>query len=178
GLRGPAPGEGRAPRPLAPSSLGEDEVADPPPTPAMRQAAERGRLLHSLFERLPGVPAEDRFRLADRWLQGSAGVEDSDFRRALIEDACKVIADPANAELFGPDALAEAPIAAVVAEGVVVSGTVDRLLGEGGRILVADFKTGRRAPATPAEIPVPHLRQMAAYVDALRVIFPDHQVEA
>ena len=39
----------------------------------MRAAAERGRLLHSLFERLPGVPAPDRARLADGWLERSAG---------------------------------------------------------------------------------------------------------
>jgi ATP-dependent helicase/nuclease subunit A len=177
-IRRPAPTEARPPRPLAPSSLGEDELADPPPSPAMREAARRGRLLHSLFERLPAVPAGDRFRLADRWLEKSAGVEDGALRRALIEDACRVIGDPDHGELFGPAALAEAPIAAVISDGVVVSGTVDRLLVEDARILVADFKTGRRAPATPAEIPVPHLRQMAAYVDALAVIFPGRTVEA
>ncbi|HEX8263581.1 MAG TPA: PD-(D/E)XK nuclease family protein, partial [Allosphingosinicella sp.] len=76
------------------------------------------------------------------------------------------------------DALAEAPIAAVVGEGVVVSGSVDRLLVRPDRILVADFKTGRRAPATLDEIPVAHLRQMAAYVEALGTIFPGRRIEA
>jgi ATP-dependent helicase/nuclease subunit A len=33
-------------------------------------------------------------------------------------------------------------------------------------------------PASPAEIPVPHLRQMAAYAAALEVIFPGRTIEA
>jgi ATP-dependent helicase/nuclease subunit A len=177
-LRRPVPAEERPPRPLAPSSLGEDDVPDPPPGPEQRQAASRGRLLHALLERLPGVAPEERRVLAERWLAESAGISDAALRAALVDDALRVIADPGFADLFGPGALAEAPIAAVVAGGAVVSGAVDRLLVGDDRILVADFKTGRRAPATLADIPAAHLRQMAAYRAALRVIFPGRPVEA
>jgi ATP-dependent helicase/nuclease subunit A len=177
-LKQPAPVEARPPRPLAPSSIGEDDVADPPPSPAMREAALRGKLLHQLFERLPNVPEAERPERAERWLEKSAGVKDAVFRRALVEDACRVIADPRHSALFGPDALAEAPIAAVIGEGIVVAGTVDRLLVTDERILIADFKTGRRAPGDISEIPAAHIRQMAAYSAALRVIFPGRRVEA
>jgi ATP-dependent helicase/nuclease subunit A len=174
----PAPEESRPPRPLAPSALGEDDVSDPPPSPAMRLAAQRGRLLHQLFERLPEVPPGERSGRADRWLERSAGIDDPQVRQGLVADACRLIADPAHAELFGPGALAEAPIAAVVEGGLVVSGSVDRLLIRPDRILVADFKTGRRAPETLDDIPVPHLRQMSAYVEALKVIFPGRPIAA
>jgi ATP-dependent helicase/nuclease subunit A len=173
----PPPAEQRPPRPLAPSSLGEDEVADPPPSAAMRAAAERGRLVHALFERLPSVAVERRAAAADRWLAGQ-GMDAADERARLIDSVLAVIGDPRLAALFGPDALAEAPVAAVVGEGVVVSGTVDRLLVEDGRVVVADFKTSRRPPATPDEIPAYHLRQMAAYRAALEAIFPGRPVEA
>jgi ATP-dependent helicase/nuclease subunit A len=173
-----APVESRPPRPLAPSALGEDDFADPPPSPAMRLAAQRGRLLHALFERLPDVPPDERAERAGLWLERSAGIDDPELRRGLVEDACRLIADPAHAELFGPGALAEAPIAAVIGGGVVVSGSADRLLVEPGRILVADFKTGRRAPSSLDEIPVPHLRQMAAYAEALKVVFPGRPIHA
>ena len=177
-LRERAPAEERPPRPLAPSSMGEDDVADPPPGPGQRAAALRGRLLHQLFERLPGVaPAERRAR-ALSWLEHGAGVADRALRESLAGDACRIVADPRFADLFGPDALAEAPIAAVVAGGAVVAGTVDRLLVRKDRVLIADFKTGRAAPAHEAEIPTAHLKQMAAYRAALRVIFPDRPVEA
>jgi ATP-dependent helicase/nuclease subunit A len=173
-----APEESRPPRPLAPSALGEDDVSDPPPSAAMRAAAERGRLLHQLFERLPDEPEAERSTRADSWLEHSAGVGDAGLRRSLVADACAIIGDPRHATLFGPSALAEAPIAAVVGEGIVVSGTVDRLLVADDHVILADFKTGRRVPRSLAEIPVPHLRQMAAYSEALRRIFPDRRVEA
>lgn len=176
--RRPAPEEARPPRPLAPSSLGDDSVADPPPTPALRAAAERGRLLHALFERLPSVSSPDRAQAAERWLAGAGGVTDPALRTGLVAAALAVTEDPRFAELFGPDSLGEAPIAAVVGEGVVVSGTVDRLVVTPSHVRVIDFKTGRRAPATLEDIPAYHLRQMAAYAAALRVIFPGREVEA
>lgn len=177
-LHRPAPVEARPPRPLAPSAIGADDVADPPPAPELRAAALRGRLLHQLFERLPGVPPDQRRGLADQWLERSAGVADPALRSALITDACGVIEDPAFAALFGSDALAEAPIAAVIADGLVVTGTADRLLVTDAEVLVADFKTGRRAPLHLDRIPPAHLRQMAAYRAALRVVFPDRPVRA
>jgi ATP-dependent helicase/nuclease subunit A len=177
-LHRPAPVESRPPRPLAPSALGEDDVPNPPPTPGMRRAADRGRLLHQLFERLPGVPPEERAARADSWLQHSAGIADAEFRRSLVEDACSIISLPDCADLFRPDALAEAPIAAVTADGLVVTGTVDRLLVGETQVRLVDFKTGRAVPATSGEISTPHLRQMAAYVAALEVIFPGRSVEA
>ena len=176
--RDPAPEEARPPRPLAPSSLGVDDVADPPPTPAMRDAAERGRLIHALFERLPPIAADARAAATDRWLAGPGGLADAAMRRSIVGTVLDVIDDPRFADLFGAESLAEAPIAAVVADGLVVAGTIDRLLVTPEVVRLIDFKTGRRAPASLAEIPAYHLRQMAAYAAALRVIFPDRRVEA
>lgn len=176
--KNPAPVEARPPRPLAPSSLGDDLVADPPPGPALRAAAERGRLIHALLERLPAVAADRRADAAERWLAGAGGVADSGQRAELVSAALGVLNDARFAELFGPDALAEAPIAAVVAGGHVVSGTADRLLATDDKVLVVDFKTGRRAPDSLDSVPPYHIRQMAAYVAALEVVFPGRQVEA
>lgn len=172
----PAPQEARPPRPLAPSAVGDDVVADPPPDAAMRAAAERGRLLHALFERLPGIAAERRMAAADRWLERSGGLADAEARSAIARAACAIIGDPRFAALFGPDSLAEAPIAATVG-GIVVAGTVDRLVVTDERVRVVDFKTGRRVPATQADIPDYHLRQMAAYAAALAVIFPGRAID-
>ncbi|TKD50499.1 double-strand break repair helicase AddA [Sphingomonas baiyangensis] len=169
--RRPAPAEARPSRPLAPSAIGEDAVADPPPDAAMRAAAERGQLLHALFERLPALDAAERRPVGAAWL-AARGADN-----ALLNTALRVIKHPDFADIFGADALVEAPIAAVV-DGQVVSGTVDRLLIAPDRIALIDFKTGRRVPADLAAIPAYHLRQMAAYAAALAVIFPDRPIEA
>lgn len=174
--RTPAPREARPPRPLAPSAIGVDDVADPPPGPALREAARRGSLLHALFERLPAVAPERRRDAAERWLIAQA-VDEPELRREIAEAACRTIADPALADLFSPAALAEAPVAAVV-DKVVVAGTVDRLLVEDHCVRVVDFKTGRRVPETADAAPEHHLRQIAAYAAALAVIFPGRAIEA
>lgn len=175
-LRRPAPVEARPPRPLAPSQIIEDRDAAPPPTPEMREAARRGMLLHSLFERLPGVAAADRMGLAQRSLE-RAGVA-VPVREEIVSLACSLISDPAFANLFGPDALAEAPIAAALPDGRVIAGTVDRLCIGPDLVQVIDFKTGRAVPADVGSVPSTHRAQMEAYAEALKVIFPGRRIEA
>lgn len=174
----PAAPEQRPPIPLAPSSLGKDDVASPPIAGAdMARAAERGLIMHSLFERLPALPSEQRREAARRWLERQHGIADAAEADAIIDPVCTVIDHPDWADVFRSDALAEAPIAAVVGPNVV-SGTVDRLLVEDTRVLVVDFKTGRRPPRAIEQLPMAHVRQMAAYVAALRLIFPGRAVQA
>jgi ATP-dependent helicase/nuclease subunit A len=173
-----APKEARPPRPLAPSSVGEDDVSDPPPSATMRVAAERGRLIHALFERLPALAPDRRAAAADRWLSAVGQVADPIVRSELTATVLAVLDDPAHGDLFGANSLGEAPISAVVPGGYVIAGTVDRLLVEPDRVRVIDFKTGRRVPLGLDEVPVFHLRQMAAYAEALRVIFPGRRIEA
>jgi ATP-dependent helicase/nuclease subunit A len=168
------PAEARPTRPLSPSALAADDVAMPPPGPAARAAARRGKALHALFERLPGLAPADRQRVGEAWC--AANHPDLDAA-AITASVLAIIADPAFAAVFAPDALTEAPLAAVVGD-MVIAGTVDRLLVGQDRVLVVDFKTGWRVPADADAVPVYYLRQMAAYVAALRVVFPGRSVEA
>ncbi|RPF72556.1 double-strand break repair helicase AddA [Aurantiacibacter spongiae] len=172
---GPEP---RPPRPLAPSAGAEETGADPPLPPAQAAiAARRGVLIHALLERLPDVPAERRAGGGRAWLERHAPDLDPEEREDMLDQALAVLATPEWRDLFGPAALAEVPLAATVA-GQVIAGTADRLLIEPGRVLVADFKTARRPPADLGHVPGSTLRQMAAYVAALRVIYPGRTVEA
>ncbi len=170
--------EPRPPRPLAPSSAGEDKGAEPPLSPdAARHAARRGSLIHALLERLPDVSPGEREGTAQRWLARQAGDLPEGLRGEMLAAALAVLDHPDFAAIFSPQALAEVPLAATVG-GVVVAGTADRLLIEDGRITVVDFKTTRRPPADPEAIPAATLRQMAAYVAALEAIYPGRQVRA
>lgn len=173
----PAPEESRPPRPLTPSHLGPDEASNPPPDLTMRAAAERGILLHSLFQRLPDIEPERRVDVADRWLAKQKQVADSARRTEIIKTVLAVMNNPQWSALFAPESLAEAPIAAVVGEHVI-SGTVDRLLITDDQIFVVDFKTGRRVPDQAEQAPISYLRQMAAYVAALEKIFPGRPIRA
>ena len=126
---------------------------------------------------LPGVAPEQRAVAAERWLETSGGVDQVTLRASYAATVCQILEHADFKELFGENSLAEAPIAAALGDGRVIAGTVDRLLVEGERVRVVDFKTGAFVPASAAEVPGAHARQMAAYAEALRVIFPGRSVE-
>lgn len=175
----PIGAEPRPPRPLAPSSLGEDDAPDPPAQSGAgtMMAARRGTLLHRLIERLPEVPAEARGAAGRAWLARAGGEFSTEEREAMITSALAVLEHPDWADVFGPESLAEVPLAAVVGRRVV-SGTVDRLVIGSNRIRIIDFKTARRPPMTLDEVPGAYVRQMAAYAAALEMIHPGVSVEA
>ena len=171
------------PRPLAPSSdeaLAELSVAAPPepaPKELRELAISRGILIHSLFERLPGVPPKDRHDSASRWLLARAPQMTSTEHSAMTDAVIAVLEDANFAHIFGPGSLAEVPFSALV-EGRVIAGTIDRLLVDEEAVHIVDFKSGRYLPETAEQVPQGYLKQMAAYVAAMQVIFPDRTVVA
>ena len=172
---GPEP---RPPRPLAPSGLGEVEGSDPPLPPThAADAARRGTLIHALLERLPLVGEDDRNARGLSWLARQTPDLDEHERADILERALTVLGDPQFAPVFGPQALAEIPLAAEV-NGQVVMGTADRLLVTPEKVTVIDFKTARRPPLSVDAIPDSTMKQMAAYAAALEVIYPGRQIEA
>ncbi len=170
--------EPRPPRPLAPSALGEERASDPPWPPGTGvDVARRGVLIHRLLERLPELASADRSAAALAWLARNADDLAEHVRGEMVDAATRVLGEAAWADLFGPDALAEVPIAALVGDQVV-AGTIDRLLVEPGRIRLVDFKTARRPPQDFAGVPQSVVRQMAAYASALEVAYPGRQIDA
>jgi ATP-dependent helicase/nuclease subunit A len=169
-----APQEARPPRPLSPSSLGPDPVADPPPSPERRAAARRGTALHKLFEMLPDLPADRREAVARAWV--SLNVPDLDADD-LVGTVCGVLDDPAFAEVFGSTALTEVPVAAVVGSAVI-AGSIDRLLVNDTDVMAVEFKTGSRVPADATSVPPAHAAQLGAYAAALAQVFPGRTVRA
>ncbi len=177
-LDAPLGPEPRPYRPLAPSALGEEAGNDPPHAPGTgAAAARRGVLIHKLLERLPDLAESARAAAAEKWLARNAAELDVGSRAEIAVRALAVLSEPVWAELFGPDALAEAPIAALVGTAMV-TGTIDRLLIEPGRIRLIDFKSARRPPQSIDEVPRAVLRQMGAYAAALEATFPGRVVEA
>jgi ATP-dependent helicase/nuclease subunit A len=78
--------------------------------------------------------------------------------------------------IFAPETLAEAPFTAQLGQ-TVLQGTIDRLVVDGQRVRIVDFKTNSQCPKVPEDVPEGILRQMGAYVAALTQIYPDHVIE-
>ena len=176
-----APAEPAAARYAAPSRLGED-VRQPAPSPLARTLGlgryRRGEIIHRLLQLLPDVAPAERANAAARLLAREVGLTD-DQRAEMAAAALAVLEDPQFAAVFGPGSRAEIALAGSAPElRASISGRVDRLLVEADRVLVADFKTNRPAPAAIEDADPAYLRQMAVYWAVLRAIFPSRRVEA
>ncbi len=145
-----------------------------------REAAAAGRLLHTLLQHLPGLDPAHRRDAARRFVGGRAGGLAPERRGALIEDALRIVADPALAPLFGPDSRAEVPLAARLPNGdgapLEVTGQIDRLAVTDEAVFIADFKTGTSRDA--ADAPPSYVAQLALYRAAVQPLYPDRPVRA
>ena len=108
-------------------------------------------------------------------------------RDDLINETLGVMEHPDLAALFGPGSLAEVPLTGVIGnrsggakdgESRVISGQLDRLLVTGDAVTVIDYKTNRPPPETEDAVDPAYLRQMAAYRELLREIYPDRPIRA
>jgi ATP-dependent helicase/nuclease subunit A len=91
-----------------------------------------------------------------------------------------LLADERLADLFGPGSQAETGIAGTVTiagRKLRINGKIDRLAVKPGRIIIADYKTNRLVPATPAEVPEVYVAQLALYRQLLAEMEPDTKIE-
>lgn len=58
----------------------------------------------------------------------------------------------------------------------LLHGTIDRLVVTAGQVHAIDYKSNSLVPDRPEATPEGVLRQMAAYRDALRLIYPGHEL--
>jgi ATP-dependent helicase/nuclease subunit A len=173
------PSEPPLPSPLAPSRPEGVELGPVPParsplaTAGQRGRFNRGLAMHALLQHLPDLPERARAAAAESFATRLA--HQLADPAGFAAEALRVLQTPGMAMLFGPDSRAEQPISGL-ADGRIVSGQVDRLVVTPTNIIVADYKTGRATPATPAEAPVLYLRQMAAYRSVLSRLYPGRPV--
>jgi ATP-dependent helicase/nuclease subunit A len=182
-IAAPPPAEPDRPMPLAPSRPDDAALGAVPPSasPLSERDATgrrflRGKLIHSLLQHLPSLPAAEWRAAALAWLDRPGHGLPRGAAAAIAGETLAILSHPALAPLFGPGSRAEVPLTGEVG-GLVVGGLVDRLAVLDDRVLVADFKTNREPPADVAQTPLLYLRQLAAYRAVLRAIFPGLPVQ-
>jgi len=170
-------------RRVSPFDLGESAKGAAPSPLSLTDGLgrfRRGGLIHRLLQFLPDLPGADRPEAARRILGRERDLTDAQ-RAEMAAAALAVLADPRFAPVFGPGSRPEVSLAGAarnLPEGLAVSGRVDRLLVESGRVLVADFKTNRPAPGRVEDADPAYVLQMAIYAAVLAEIYPGRVIEA
>lgn len=192
-----------APTPPAQSALTPafgDEVPPVPTRPTMRSPSDLGgnkfmpgethtdatdlalawgRIIHLLLEILPTLDPAFRHKTAVGLATNhpDAGlISDID---ELIGEALALLDTPTLDWIFA-DGLAEVPISATLPAlgNDRIYGIIDRLIITDSDVIAVDYKSNRVTPNTPSETPDGVMRQMAAYRDALRQIYPSHAIRS
>lgn len=174
--------------PLRPSSA--VDAADRPERASDTLSAEnarlRGRLVHTLIERLPAIGEDHRLQTATTIIDARAPRLGDNERRAIIDAALAVVGAPALQPLFAHGSRAEVAIAGhlTLEDGrtLPVSGRIDRLAIVGEEVHIADFKSGPPSQGSGlsagSRIHHAHLSQLALYRALLRQMMPEHSVRA
>lgn len=174
-LKRPAPGEPDPPRPLVPSRASEEEDSFPVLSPLADSHAYRflrGNVTHKLLQFLPSFDAEARASAAEMYVNKHGAALDEDQRASIVREVLAVMNDPETRVFFAEDGLAEVPVTALLGGNKILSGQIDRLVVRTDDVWILDYKTNRPPPERVAEVPGLYLRQMKAYRDAVRAIYP------
>ncbi len=156
---------------VAPSDLGGAKALAGEGGLDEEAAMARGSAIHALLEHFPSHERSAWPRVAARLLPGSS---ESELTRNLNEAAKTIEAHP---QIFGPDTLAEVDVSAHLTPlGKHLVGTIDRIILSDTGVRVVDYKTNAVRPETASETPEGVLRQLGAYLEAVRAIWPDREV--
>lgn len=178
-----APAEPAPSRPLAPSRLPPEGMAEPaassPVTDDAASRFRRGSLIHRLLETLPDLPPEARPEAARRFLSLSVHGINEGEQREIEQAVFKVLEDPELATVFAPGSRAEVPVTGMIefrGRPLLVGGQIDRLCIEEKAVTIVDYKTNRPPPADVASVAPAYIAQMAAYRAVLAKIYPDRVI--
>ncbi len=155
--------------PISPSKLGDTEeewiAEESILQPNQELALRRGTLIHKLLQYLPELPADQRLAFVQKMWP-------SDIE--LPQNLLDIFDKPELKDLFGTNSLAEVPVIGTI-DGKTVSGQIDRLVALQNEVKIIDFKTNR---FVPKEVPDIYKKQLNAYKDLLKIIFPDKMIKS
>lgn len=172
-----APAEPSPPRPLIPSRPSMAEPAAASPLSASRDFRfRRGTATHKLLQILPDLAPERRESAAAKFLARPALGLPPALQQDIAREIFTLLDDPVFRDLFGPGSMAEVPVTGLIGDHTLVSGQIDRIVIRDSDILIVDYKTNRPPPQDAKDVTPVYLRQMKAYADALKEIYPHHTV--
>ena len=160
---------------LAPSGLGGAKIMPGEThTDDSELALAWGRIIHTLLEILPNVSIDLREATARRLVENHPDAGLIDDIDCLVKEALNVLAT-SDLDWVFTDALLEVPISAPFGNNRLY-GIIDRLIVTDNDVIAIDFKSNRSVPPSPNFTPIGLIRQMGAYRNSLRQIYPNHRI--
>jgi len=164
----------------SPSDLGGTKIMPGEThTDASDVALAWGRIVHLLLEILPQTAPDTRGKTARELAKNHPDAGLIENLNDIVDEAITLLNRPETAWVFDTG-MAEVPISANLAalNDEQIYGIIDRLIITETEVIAVDYKSNRVTPDTPGQTPDGVIRQMAAYRDALRQIYPTHRIRS
>ena len=143
-------------------------------------ARAEGLALHALLQHLSRLAPADWIAVAGKALPVLLP-EHPQSHAAVLAKARSILTRLELRHIFGPNSRAEVPILAQGKRGgapVTIAGRIDRLVVEPGKVLIIDYKSDARVPATDRQVPPEYVSQVGLYALIAGQLFPGYAVEA
>lgn len=164
-------------KPYTPSKmLDEDELDSVSPLAETGNYYRRGTIIHKLLQFLPQTSG-DKAVVAAEFLAHHAPDMTISQHKQIINEVLNLLNISEYADIFGASSRAEVPVMGVV-DGKIISAQLDRLVILPNKVIIVDFKTNRPAAPTLETTPSAYIKQLTAYVELVRHIYPNLPVEA
>ena len=176
-IAAPMPMEPAPPRPLAPSRPSSPDMPTASPLSSTDEHRfRRGLATHRLLQTLPDLPPKQRAAAAEKFL-ACAGLDlPPVLQKEIAAETLAVLNDENFKDIFGPESMAEVSVTGMLDDHTLISGQIDRILIRDDEILIVDYKTNRPPPESAEDVPEIYVKQMKAYADTLRHIYPNRKV--
>jgi len=143
-------------------------------------ARKEGLALHALLQHLSRIAPADWDAVARKALPVLLP-DHPQSHIAVLAKARSILTRLELRHIFGPNSRAEVPILARGTRSgmpVTIAGRIDRLVVEPGKVLIVDYKSDARVPATDRQVPPEYLSQIGLYAQIAGQLFPGYAVEA
>jgi ATP-dependent helicase/nuclease subunit A len=160
-----------------PDSRYAEQTALGPKALADDRRFARGRLVHTLLQHLPQVPAAEQERAARAFVAARGQELSEDLREEIVSETLAIVQAPRFLPLFQSGSLGEVPVVARFGDRDL-SGQIDRVAVLDDALLILDYKTNRPPPSTLEDVAPAYIAQLTAYRAALMHIFPDRTLRA
>ena len=171
--------ESLPPRPLTPSRPSESESAALSPLQSQNDDRfKRGNITHKLLQILPDLDAQNWKKHAQLYVAHPAHDLSQKRQDSIVSETLNVLHHPEFKDIFGPNSSAEVSITGKLDDNRIISGQIDRLVVTPHTVYIIDFKTNRPPPKDEKNIPQIYRNQMKAYADAIRKIYPSHDIKS
>ena len=142
------------------------------------RARELGSQIHTLLEHSPN-PISENWEQTSKNILKNSGFYDLEIMNEALNQVKEILTDKKLHFIFSDNSNAEVSFQMHLPRlnNLLFSGIIDRIIFTETTVTAIDFKSNFVVPDNENEVPTGILKQMAIYLEALTIVYPNKEIE-